>query len=243
MNSFGIATFLVTCFCVFYVSYCSMGGSADKNKAVTKPFKKETKSAKWVLIFPVVMILYAPLLYFSQDSYAEQNKWQQVQIETQKLFKKGQINEVDLTMQDLLLGLRTQVFYQPKEAKIWFELGLAYANLKMSDVAIAAMQRAIREEKNPDWMVATAQLLNASNDAANQQTAISLLEQVVRQYPEHQSGLLTLGFAYFKALRYESAIGVWTHLANNTGLSEKSRQFILEQVQQAKVLQNKTPAE
>ncbi|WP_444998176.1 tetratricopeptide repeat protein [Aliikangiella sp. IMCC44359] len=211
---------------IFSVGFIGFSVIADSKKQL---HNDQLNHSKLVLFLPLVFLLLTPVAYLKWGSYEKQQDWFQVKQKTNQLLTNGELAELDMTMQDLLLGMRTQAFQNPQNGRLWFELGQAYANLQMRDLALASLQRAVRISNNADWVVATAQMLTSGSNEERLQ-AVEMLRQVINREPEHQSGLLTLGFTYLKLEQYQEAINTWKHLAALPVISEKSRQFIEQQI-------------
>ena len=230
MTNFWIAVCLISIFSAIFIYFTVVAGTAGSQE--DKELIKSQGGWSWVL--PLAFLLATPGLYLIGDSYQKQLDWHNVVNKTETLKGEGDISSVELSMQELILGLRTQAHHNPDNGQLWYELGAAYTRLQMNDAALASWQRATRLENNPDWIVASAQLLAAGQSSEDAQQAIGLLQQVLASYPEHQSGLLTLGFTYFKISNYELAIATWQKLADLDSISPQSRQFIQQQIDDAR---------
>lgn len=220
---------------IFSIGFIGFSVITDSKKQLNSD---ELNHSKLVLVFPLVFLLLTPVAYLQWGSYEKQQDWYQVNQKTDQLLANGELAELEMTMQDLLLGMRTQAFQNPESGRLWFELGQAYANLQMRDLALASLQRAVRISDNADWVVATAQMLTSGSREEVLQ-ALEMLRQVVRREPEHQSGLLTLGFTYLKLEQYQDAINTWKHLSSLSAISEKSRQFIEQQISETQKLMSR----
>ncbi|MGX5174480.1 tetratricopeptide repeat protein [Aliikangiella sp. IMCC44653] len=232
MINLWLASALILIFSLAVVAYYAIQNNSGLEQE--SPYS----DAKWPLLFPFVVMLLAPIYYFSQPSYQAQQSWQNVKAESNTLLASGNINDASVTMQQLILALRTKAFENPESGTLWYELGQAYANLNMRELALEAMQRAVRVEPNPDWQVATAQLYLTAKTTADMEQAKQILTRVVKQNPEHQGALLTLGFTAFHLKQYPDAIAAWQQLVQLESLSDSSKRFIKNQIEQTKTMLN-----
>ncbi len=231
MTSLWIINSLVILFCfgfvLFYVYREQAGIFA----------KQVTTQEKVLFLLPFLLLLVSIIYYQGTESYKKQQAWEQINqqiesfIDTELSSDKTVFDE--LSMQNFMLGLRTQAFKNPNNGQVWFQLGKAYAQLNMTDLALASMRRAIRVEDNPDWGVVAAQLMVSKQTQNSFQKAAILLEQVVQKHPKHQGALITLGFTYYKLTRYSDAIKLWRYLAAQKGLSQQSKQYLQKQIEEA----------
>ncbi|MET1255344.1 tetratricopeptide repeat protein [Aliikangiella maris] len=227
MTELWIAIILVLIFSVVFVCYSTFSDNQQASNV------KAYNHNKLMLILPLLFLIITPVAYFQLGSYKKQADWNRVKNSAETLLNNGDLSNVEMNMQDLILALRTQAFENPQNGQLWFELGQAYANLQMRDLAMASLQRAVRVDNNPDWVVATAQIMSAGDSSDDLKQAANMLMQVLEQTPDHQSALLTLGFVYYKLAQFEAAIEVWTNLAAQPGMSERSRNFIQQQISEA----------
>jgi|GEM_PF-3415447 len=235
MTSLLIVIVLVSLFCAAFIVYTVLFESQSH------PENQILKvSSKSLVILPLIFVVTSPILYFSLDSFAKQSDWKAVVNKTKILTDGGEIQSMDISMQDLILGLRTAAHQNPENGALWYELGETYFKLQMRDAALASWQRAIRIESNPDWLVATAQLLASGSDSDENRQALDLLNQALTLDADHQGGLLTLGFTYFKNADYQNAIDAWQKLASLESISDKSRGFIQQQILQAREMLNQS---
>ncbi|TQV71432.1 tetratricopeptide repeat protein [Aliikangiella marina] len=232
MTSLIISILLISVFAAGFIFYYTM----------RRPAKEDFSSdglkldSQYQLLLPLIAIVFAALTYYLWPTLDKQMDWEKVKLESETLKLSGDPRQVNMSMQDFILSLRTQAFENPKRGDLWFELGGAYLRLNMEDAALASWQRAIQIEENPDWMVAKAQILGAKSEAESRQKAIKLLQRALAKAPSHQGALLTLGFTYLRGQQYEGAIAVWERFRDLPGLSQRSKQFIQQQINQAKAL-------
>jgi cytochrome c-type biogenesis protein CcmH len=167
--------------------------------------------AKIIVIFSVVL-LFVPIGYLWLGNLDKQTQWQNAQQQFAKI-KTGELQpEENSSIQELVLSLRTAVDKDPNNGQLWFMLAEVYFQLQMTDLADAALTRALRIEMRPDWLVANAQVVTARGEEADIARAEYLLRQAVQIQPDHQSALLTLGFVQLRQGKFNLAIINWERL-------------------------------
>lgn len=228
MISFWISIAVVCVFCLGVIFV-----SVNKKIKTDASQERALDNGKLALLFPMLFILAAPVVYYSWDTYSKQMEWLEVNAKVEQLKDVPDASKVEMSIQDLILGLRTQAFQNPGSGQLWFDISQAYAGVEMREAAIASLERAMRLNDNPDWKVVAAQLLTSGNDPQQTNQALFLLRQALQTNPDHHSGLLTLGFTYYRLSNYQQAIAAWQKLSSLEELSPKSRQFILQQIEQA----------
>lgn len=186
------------------------------------------------LVFPVLAIVFAAVMYFLWPTLDKQLGWEEVKSQSETLKLSGDPRQVEMSMQDFILSIRTQAYENPGRGDIWFELGSAYLRLNMEEAALASWQRAIQIQENPDWLVAMAQVLGTKTEAVDQRRAVNFLQRALAQSPRHQGALLTLGFTYARSQQFQEAISVWQQFSQIPGISQKSKDFIQQQIAQAR---------
>lgn len=187
-----------------------------------------------VLIFPALLLLAAPLGYQWLGNSDKQTRWQ-LAVEKMNHIQSGKIVEGEENdIQDLLLALRTSITQEPNNGYLWFMLAESYFQLRMVDLADAAIQKALRIESRPDWFVANAQILSMRSSASDISKSINLLQNALSIQPEHQSALLTLGFVYFRQQQFEFAIVTWRRLLTQLEISGIDTSSIQSQIDLAK---------
>lgn len=234
MFDFWLAVTVVLIFSSGYIIF-----SIARDNALTQQ-KTINKSGKLFVFLPLIFLVVSPIYYWFSDSYQKQLHWQEVNKEIKSLINSS--NPVDLdsemAMQDLMLGLRTQTFEDPNNGRAWFLLGQSYNTLNMNDLALAAVQRAIRVENNPDWVVFAARLMASDKTEASLKQAANILEKTIYVHSDHQMALLTLGFTYYNLADYAKAVAIWEKLASISRVTGESRKYLLEQIEKAKSLIN-----
>ena len=227
MNSFWIAVGLSLAAALTYLRF-----SVQQQNVVT-----QTASAKkrlMTLIFPALILLISPAGYHFLGNAEKQIRWQKAVENMHHIQSGGPASVEKSDIQDLVLALRTSIGQEPKNGYLWFMLAESYFQLRMVDLADAAMQKALAIESRPDWFVANAQILSLRSNASDISKSINLLQNALSIQPDHQSALLTLGFLYFRQQQYEFAIGSWQRLLSQLQESGNDTSAIQKQIDFAK---------
>lgn len=198
---------------------------------------KAVKQAKPLLILPALFLLATPLGYYFWGNLDKQNSWQDV-TERFSNIQLGKAVAVEKNgIQELLLALRTSIDQDPDNGQLWFILAENYFQLGMTDLADAAMQKALTIEPRPSWFVANAQILSARSSEADLTKSVSLLRRALSIQPNHQSALLTLGFIYLRQQQFEKTVITWKKLqllleqsGNDTQMIKKQIEFAEQQL-------------
>ncbi len=184
-----------------------------------------------MVIFTMFLLIIVAAFYMNRESYQLQSDWVAIEKESEKM-KNEQGYSTEMDLQALMLALRTQAHKNPENGEVWYELGKAYATLQMSDMAIAAWERALRLEKRPQWMIAMAQLFSVMPGEDNTVKAIELFQQVLSVVPEHQGAMYYLGYSYLKNKELKNAFDTWNLLRQIKTISPKMKQHLSQQLVQ-----------
>jgi len=227
MNSFWIAVALSLASALTYLWF-----SVQQQNAIT-----QTASAKklpMMLIFPALILLITPAGYHFLGNADKQIRWQKAVEKMHHIQSGGPTSVEKSDIQDLVLALRTSIGQEPENGYLWFMLAESYFQLRMVDLADAAMEKALAIESRPDWFVANAQILSLRSNASDISKSINLLQNALSIQPDHQSALLTLGFVYFRQQQFEFAIGTWQRLLTQLEISGSNTRTIQRQIDFAK---------
>jgi len=201
----------------------------------------DRKQMKMVTMIPILMLLVVPITYYAVGNMDEHQGWLKASSDMKDISSGTVDTSKSMGIQSMLLGLRTSVERDPNNGKLWFMIAEVYFQLSMIDLADAAMQRAIRIDARPDWLVANAQILSSRANSSDISKSINLLQNALSIQPDHQSALLTLGFIYLRQQQYEFAISVWQRLlklleksGNDTSAIKKQIEFAQLQLTQGK---------
>ncbi len=126
------------------------------------------------------------------------------------LEKASENNNDQKALNDLLLAVRLQVELKPKEAKTWSEYGRVYSRLGESDQAVKAFNKARQlDPSNAEIQLELAQTLASSDNSELKKHAISIMQQIIKEHPDHQRARLFLGFTAYQQKDFQLAIDAW----------------------------------
>ncbi len=233
MINFWIAVAISLLAAVVYIwqSVTSELDTNDENSLSKDHSKGKTRAAMVVLI---IALLFAPIGYYGLGNWEKQQHWHAAQQALSQVKAGGQFTSDKNKIQDLVLSLRTAVDQDPENGQLWFMLAEIYFQLQMTDLADAALTRALRIEMRPDWLVANAQVVTARGEEADLARAEYLLSQAVQIQPDHQSALLTLGFVQLRQQKFNLAIMNWEKLKQQLAKSGNDVSRIQKQIDFAK---------
>ncbi|NVC93609.1 c-type cytochrome biogenesis protein CcmI [Vibrio natriegens] len=177
---------------------------------------KETKISPIAVLVPsvVLTVVLSYGLYYQFGASQEVVRWQEVSANLPELSKKLMSSSSeplsDQEMEDLTLALRTRLHYQPEDSTGWLLLGrIALANRDVT-TAIDSMEKSYNlEPQDPDIMLGYAQALMLSQEELDQNTARSLLGQLVQQDRVDLRVFSLLAFDAFERQDYPAAIKYW----------------------------------
>ncbi len=184
-------------------------------------------------LWPTLFLLLTPIGYSILGGMDKQLAWNNAGQEFSKLVN-GSSSKQKQGIQELVLSLRTAIDKDPKNGSLWLILAESYVQLGMIDLADSAMERALRIEMRPDWLVANAQILMARASEEDISRSELMLEQALSFQADHQSALLTIGFIYLRQQKYSQAIQVWEVLVTMLERAGKNSDVIAKQIAFAK---------
>jgi len=197
----------------------------------------KTEQTKPIMLIPVLILVLIPVAYYSLGNIDKHKSWLRTSIEMDNISSGNAPISKNMGIQSMILGLRTVIDQDQKNAQLWFMLAEAYFQLRMIDLSDLAIQRAIRIDAKPDWYVANAQILSARSNSTDISKSVNLLQNALSIEPEHQAALLTLGFIYLRQQQYEFAIETWQRLSsllerggNDTSTIQKQIEFAKQQL-------------
>ena len=190
----------------------------------------ESGRTKLLMLLGVLILLLIPLSYYYLGNIEKQQSWERATNDLSDISDGNTSLSQQMTIQTMILGLRTAIEKDPSNGQLWFMLAEAYFQLRMIDLADLSMQRAIRIDPRPDWFVANAQILSARSNNSDMSKSVNLLQSALSIQPDHQAALLTLGFLYARQQQYEFAISVWKRLASLVEKAGNDSSAINEQI-------------
>ena len=202
---------------------------------------KETKISPVAVLIPSVFltVVLSYGLYYQFGASQEVVRWQEVQANLPELSKKLMSSSSeplsDQEMEDLTLALRTRLHYQPEDSTGWLLLGrIALANRDVS-TAIDSMEKSFNlEPKDPDIMLGYAQALMLSQEEMDQNTARSLLGQLVQQDRVDLRVFSLLAFDAFERQDYPAAIKYWGVMQQMIGPEDSRYEMLSRSIDSAR---------
>ncbi|MGL0816518.1 c-type cytochrome biogenesis protein CcmI [Vibrio vulnificus] len=201
----------------------------------------ETKISPMAVLIPSVILTVALSygLYIKFGAYQDVVKWQEVNANLPELSKKLMSSSAeplsDDEMEDLTLALRTRLHYQPDDATGWLLLGrIALANRDVN-TAIDAMQKAFDlQPEDADIKLGYAQALMLSQDEMDQNTARSILSQLVREDYVDLRVFSLLAFDAFERQDFAAAIKYWSIMQQMIGPEDSRYEMLARSIESAK---------
>jgi cytochrome c-type biogenesis protein CcmI len=202
---------------------------------------KETKISPIAVLVPSVIltVVLSYGLYYQFGASQEVVRWQEVSANLPELSKKLMSSSAeplsDEEMEDLTLALRTRLHYQPEDSTGWLLLGrIALANRDVS-TAIDAMEKSFNlEPQDPDIMLGYAQALMLSQEEMDQNTARSLLGQLVQQDRVDLRVFSLLAFDAFERQDYPAAIKYWGVMQQMIGPEDSRYEMLSRSIDSAR---------
>nr|WP_321282098.1 c-type cytochrome biogenesis protein CcmI [uncultured Vibrio sp.] len=202
---------------------------------------KETKISPIAVLVPsvVLTVVLSYGLYYQFGASQEVVRWQEVSANLPELSKKLMSSSSeplsDQEMEDLTLALRTRLHYQPEDSTGWLLLGrIALANRDVS-TAIDSMEKSFNlEPKDPDIMLGYAQALMLSQEEMDQNTARSLLGQLVQQDRVDLRVFSLLAFDAFERQDYPAAIKYWGVMQQMIGPEDSRYEMLSRSIDSAR---------
>jgi cytochrome c-type biogenesis protein CcmI len=202
---------------------------------------KETKISPIAVLVPsvVLTVVLSYGLYYQFGASQEVVRWQEVSANLPELSKKLMSSSSeplsDQEMEDLTLALRTRLHYQPEDSTGWLLLGrIALANRDVT-TAIDSMEKSYNlEPQDPDIMLGYAQALMLSQEELDQNTARSLLGQLVQQDRVDMRVFSLLAFDAFERQDYPAAIKYWGVMQQMIGPEDSRYEMLSRSIDSAR---------
>ena len=202
---------------------------------------KETKISPIAVLVPsvVLTVVLSYGLYYQLGASQEVVRWQEVSANLPELSKKLMSSSSeplsDQEMEDLTLALRTRLHYQPEDSTGWLLLGrIALANRDVT-TAIDSMEKSYNlEPQDPDIMLGYAQALMLSQEELDQNTARSLLGQLVQQDRVDLRVFSLLAFDAFERQDYPAAIKYWGVMQQMIGPEDSRYEMLSRSIDSAR---------
>ncbi|MFW7522931.1 c-type cytochrome biogenesis protein CcmI [Vibrio ostreicida] len=194
----------------------------------------------WMILLPslVIVVVLSYGLYMKFGAANKVLEWQQVSANLPALSKKLMAPQeaafTDEEMRDLTLALRTRLHYKPNDSTGWLLLGrIALANRDV-ETSIGAMKNAYRlEPENGDVNLGYAQALMLSGDELDQNSARTILGQLVqREYVDVRVFSL-LAFDAYERKDYPAAMRYWRVMQQMVGPQDSRYEMLSRNIENA----------
>ncbi|WP_372881299.1 c-type cytochrome biogenesis protein CcmI [Psychromonas sp.] len=212
-----------------------------------KAVYKNSKMLWLPAIFVVIFGSYA--IYWSVGAYQQVDSWQSVLQRypdlQNRLFNDRANRPSEQDLRDIMLGLRTQLSYQDNDPDGW----LLYSRLALlfrdSDAASDAINKAYQlDPSSIEIRLVYIQMKMQSGDPDSQVQAESLLNKVLKDYPEDLEAWSMYAFMALEREDYATAIQRWqkmqTLVAQDSQQAATLRDSIAYAQQQLNAAKNST---
>lgn len=208
----------------------------------TQPQVSEGKSlSPWLIFIPslLLMTLLSYGLYAHFGAAKQVANWQGITSQlpelSQKLMTKDGAVLTDQEMQALTLGLRTRLYYQPKDATGWMLLGrIALAN-RDANTAVGAMQKSYQlKPQDEDIQLGYAQALMLSQDPADQDLSRQLLQRLAKKDYVDIRVFSLLAFDAYERQDFAAAVKYWGVMQQMIGPDDERYEMLSRSIDSAK---------
>ncbi|MFB9134828.1 c-type cytochrome biogenesis protein CcmI [Vibrio olivae] len=203
--------------------------------------QRQQALSPWLILVPSVLLMgvlsYALYAHFGA---AQQVKaWQDVTNNLPELSKKLMQQDgavlTDQEMQDLTLGLRTRLHYNPEDATGWMLLGRIGLANRDTGTSVGAMKKAYDlKPDDQDIQLGYAQALMLSQDEADQEVARNLLLQLTKQDYVDIRVFSLLAFDAYERQDFTSAIKYWGVMQQMIGPNDQRYEMLTRSIDNAK---------
>ena len=177
-------------------------------------------------------------MYFKFGAADSVEQWQQVSANLPALSEKllsperGELSQSEL--QDLILALRTRLYYRSDDSTGWLLLGrVALANRDI-DTALGAMQRAYQlQPDNSDMILGYAQALMLSQEGSDQDKARKLLITLTEQGNLDIRVFSLLAFDAYERRDFAAAVRYWSAMQNMIGPQDSRYPMLVRSIEKA----------
>lgn len=194
-----------------------------RSKTDVKKAKKKDSLPRGKTSYAFITVAVFFLLASTSTLFYVTTDWNQIDFEKKSLaavpelkerYLRGDISSV-MQVQQLAIGLRSQLLKTPDNAQDWRLLGEIYDDYMMKpDDALRALEYAYHYDPN-EYRIKSLYgqlLLRTSPDQINRQRAVELLNSVLSQKPDHLSSLYWLALYSQSEQQYMKSIGLWERI-------------------------------
>jgi len=219
----------------------------------SKKSQVQSPSLLLTLIILMFIAVVGGLIYYYTGNYSVYKQQQEIAelIKSDpgalaRLSHEFEANKNQHTAERIYLAARMKVDMEPQSAEAWRVLGQINARLGRYGEAYNALMKAIElEPQNTATQMRLAEVLAATQDPRDMQTAQTIIKSILEKEPDNQGAWMFYGFNAFALQDYETAIDAWTRvkekITNNPTLVntlEKSIAAAKERLAVAEAKQN-----
>lgn len=202
--------------------------------------RAEQPIGRWTLVPGVLLLVLVTLgFYLYSGGLTQVSAWNNVMQRMPDLRHRiADANAPALTMndvQDLGLGLRTELQRDPNNAQDWMMLGRVGMALNNANTATQAFAHAYQlSPSNMDIKLGYAEVLTRSGDPQDNISGGKLLRSMLEQNQGNLRVLSLLAYNEFEQEHYPQAIGAWELMLKILPAGDKRTEMVRASIEQAK---------
>lgn len=205
----------------------------QENLISAEPKNQQPVSSVFLAVTLAVGLAVSAVVYWKVNELDNIEHWLNIAQSSKTLQSKLE-QGVDLTREDLIdiaLGVRTKLIEQPTDATAWQWLGRIYTTLQRPDMAIDAMERALKlQPSDPVILENYARVLILEGAETSLERAKRVLFRLLDIQPTSQNGLAMLGLAAESLGDTELAINAWQALKGQLAADDPLNQIVARQL-------------
>lgn len=170
---------------------------------------------KWIWIPGVVFFVLSSIgMYWSVGAFQEVNNWQE-SLERypniyKQLFESPDARPTENELQDLMLGLRSQLAEEPNDTQGWLLYSRLGRVFKDQELSLTAIKKALQTDPdNIDIKLEFVELKMKLDDEYSQAIAQSMLESILQQQPNNYDAWSMYAFMALQQQDFASTIYRW----------------------------------
>ncbi|MBV7388817.1 c-type cytochrome biogenesis protein CcmI [Pasteurellaceae bacterium TAE3-ERU1] len=208
----------------------------DTQSAVTP--QRIARGGVWFASATLALVVIALGAYFSVGSWHVQQQLDHAQAQLPALYQRlEEEQQKPLTMeelQQLTIGLRTQLQHNPNDAKGWWLLGQIGMNTNNGQLAMESYKRAYQLAPDDlNYQVSYARVLLFSQDERDNVQGELLLRQVIKRDHTNTQALSLLAFNAYEKENYTMALTAWKMMLKLLPASDSRIALIERSIAQA----------
>lgn len=186
-----------------------------------------------VFIFPLLALL----LYMN---WGDSGQLKQYLLVKKENAMAAQLRDQLGTPQQIILQLKQHLQNDPGSAKGWFLLGRLYISQQQCAQASAAFARANNlSPHQPDILLNYAEALALQNNAQFNQTAITMLQEVLQLTPDNDEARNLLAISAYQHHDYQTAIHNWEIILPHYAVNSAESKTLIAAITKAQQALNK----